>query len=121
MTEHFAPVHRPAPNDDAIGVDEGQDGHDGDVAHDGAGARLSVAAGCARADGSASRPGGDLAHPDPRIPLVRLGLTTAGDPGELAARLTADGHPAHLVEGGAVCSVPVIDPDGQHLEIHPGA
>ncbi|MGP9845628.1 hypothetical protein [Brachybacterium sp. 107] len=68
---------------------------------------------------SASRPGRDPAHPDLRIPLVHLGFTTTEDLGELAARLTASGHPARVVEGGAVRSVHVTDPDGQHLEIHP--
>lgn len=69
----------------------------------------------------ASRPGGDSAHPALRVPLVRLGFTTTEDLGELAARLTDGGYPARVVEGGAVRSVHVADPDGQHLEIHPAS
>lgn len=70
---------------------------------------------------STSRPGGDSDHPDLRIPLVRLGFTTTEDLEELASRLTRSGYPARVVEGGAVRSVHVTDPDGQHLEIHPAA
>ena len=50
---------------------------------------------------------------------VGLGFETTEDLAELAARLRAAGHPAALVEDGAVRSVHVTDPDGRHLEIHP--
>lgn len=72
------------------------------------------------ADGeSASRPGDDPGHPDLRVSLVRLGFTTTEDLGALAARLTAAGYPARVIEDDAVRSVHLTDPDGQHLEIHP--
>ena len=49
---------------------------------------------------------------------VRLGFETSQDLAELASRLRAAGHRAEVVDG-AVRSVHVTDPDGQHLEIHP--
>ncbi|MGO1258683.1 MAG: hypothetical protein ACTMII_07015 [Brachybacterium sp.] len=49
---------------------------------------------------------------------VRLGFETTGDLAELSLRLTTAGHPAEVVESGALRSVHVTDPDGQHLEIH---
>lgn len=52
---------------------------------------------------------------------VRLGFSTTEPLEELAERLTAAGHPARVVETGAVRSVHVEDPDGLILEIHPRA
>lgn len=52
------------------------------------------------------------------VALVRLGFETDEDLEQLAARLTAAGHPARVVRE-EVTAVHVTDPDGLHLEIHP--
>ena len=50
---------------------------------------------------------------------VRLGFETTEDLEQLAARLTAAGHPARVMTAPTARSVHVTDPDGEHLEIHP--
>lgn len=55
-----------------------------------------------------------------RTPLVGLGFETAEPLEELAARLTAAGYPASVVERETT-SVHVVDPDGCRIEIHPSS
>ncbi len=64
------------------------------------------------------RPGGSAATDRPA--LVRLGFETSEPLDALAARLHAGGHDsAQVVADEAGSKVVLIDPDGQHLEIHP--
>lgn len=66
----------------------------------------------------AARPG-DVGGADLLVSLVRLGFETTEDLSALAERLREAGHPAEIVDAGGLRAVHVIDPDGQHLEIHP--
>jgi len=67
-------------------------------------------------------PGGavGLHRPTEDAPACELGLETSEPLADVAARLTAAGHPAELCRQEGVGEVlRVTDPDGRDLEIHP--